>query len=213
MADSIFNLGIIIDSNLRETPEDSPEMKMGVASLMIKSEKEEDMTKKGLLLAKAGILNRVIGNFDLSEKLLTESFKLLKENDKKAEAYDVRLRLSVTEVYQGKFEKAEKFFLGIIEKANEKQPPEEGLRKLKEAALIGLGKSKFEQNMIPAGIRYFTEAGESKLEKGDSAGYSKCKEMVDLAKKKKAEATGAVNTETEVDNYIDPLLAGTPDEE
>lgn len=213
MADSQFNLGFKIDSNLREVPEDSAEMKMGVAALMIKSEKEEDPTKKGLLLAKAGILNRVVGNLDLSETLLTESFKLLKENDKKAEAYDVRVRLAVTEVYQGKYEKAEKVFSDIIEKANAKQPPEEALRKLKEAALIGFGKSKFEQNMIPAGIRYYTEAGESKLEKGDSAGYSKCKEMVELAKKKKAEVTGVVNTETEVDNYIDPLLAGSSDED
>lgn len=211
MAD--FNLGSIVDANLREVPEDPSEMSKGVAALKEKADTEKDMGKKGLILAKAGILNRCLGNFDESETLLTESFKLLKESDKKAEAYDVRIRLSVTQVYQGKYEEAEKIFNDIIEKANAKQPPEEGLNKLKEQALIGLGKSKFEQNMIPAGIRNYTEAAELKLERGDSAGYSKCNEMIAVAKKKIAKVTGETSTETKADNYIDPLLAGTGDED
>jgi tetratricopeptide (TPR) repeat protein len=213
MTDRKFNLALKIDENLREVPEDADDMKLGILSLLKKAAALEDLGKKGLILAKAGILYRVLGNLDLSEKYLTESFTLLKENDKKAEAYDVRLRLSMTHIYQNKFEEAEKVFLDIIEKANAKQPPEESLRKLKELALIGLGKSKFEQNMIPAGIRNFTEAGESKLERGDSAGFSKCKEMIELAKKKKAEVTGAVSAESVPDNYIDPLLAGSSEED
>ncbi|MFT6603572.1 MAG: hypothetical protein ACJARO_001082, partial [Bacteriovoracaceae bacterium] len=35
MAEKQFNLGVSIGENLRETPEDTAEMKMGVASLMI----------------------------------------------------------------------------------------------------------------------------------------------------------------------------------
>ncbi len=213
MAAGQFNLGHKIGADLREVAEDTAEMKMGVAALMIKSEKEEDPGKRGLLLAKAGILNCYLGHFDLSETLLSESFKLLKDNDKKAEAYEVRIRLSITQVYKGKYEESEKIFNDIIEKANAKQPPEPGLSKLKELALIGLGKSKFEQNMTPAGIRSYKEAGELKLDRGDSAGFSKCNEIIAMAKKKMAEVTGAVSTESQPDNYIDPLLAGTADED
>ena len=117
-----------------------------------------------------------------------------------------------THLYQKKYREAEKIFSEIISKANEKQPREPALDKLKELALISLGKSKFEQKMYQGAIRNFTEAGEMKMERGDTAGFSKCENSKKIAQDKINEAIG-VKAEVIEDNYIDPLLSVISDDE
>jgi len=213
MADTPFNMNTSLDENLNDVPEDLDDMKLGIMRLLEQSQKVEDDVKKALILAKAGVFSRAAGNLDNSESLLTEAIGILKDNDMLKQATDLRVRLALTHVSQQKYSEAEKVFNSLIEKADEKQPRDEAFDKLKEICLMGLGKMKFDQKMYPGAKRCFSEAAEMKMNRGDTAGYNKCNESLEITQKKMDEITGANKTETAPDNYIDPLLAGTADDD
>lgn len=213
MSEASFNMNIVTNEDLHDVPEDKEEMIKGFAALLEKGQAEVDELKKAALLAKAGLVARYLSELDNSVNLLTEAMTLLKENGQKAKAFDLKIRLSITQVYQGKYPEAEKVFNDIVEKANSKQPRDTTLDKLKEIALIGLAKSKIEQKKYQGAIRCFTEAGDMKADRGDTLGFNRCKESQKALQEIINKATGTVSIEESPDNYIDPLLAGSAEED
>ena len=205
MADIPFNMNSEMDDDFKDVAEDAAEMKLGIAFLLERSEKADDDIKKALILAKAGIFSRIVENYDNSEKYLIDAIKILKANDMTKQATDLRVRLAVTHLAMNRNEEAEKIFNEVLERAK-LTPKDEGLAKLKEVALVSLGKSKFAQNQISGAIRSFKEAAEQKMNRGDSAGASKLNKAIKVAQDKMNEATGANDTATAPDNFIDPLL-------
>lgn len=214
MSEASFNMNVVTNEELHDVAENPEEMKKGFAALIEKVKAEKDELKKAAYLAKAGLVARYLNELDKSVTLLTEAMTLLKDNGQKAKAFDLKIRVSITHVYQGKYADAEKVFNEIIEKANSKQPGDPALDKLKELALVGLAKSKIEQKKYKGAVKCFIEAGEMKAARGDTAGYSRCNESQRAVESIISEAIGdSGSVENEPDNYIDPLLAGTAEED
>ena len=71
MSDIPYNMNHEADEYLHDVAEDATEMAKGIAALLDKATAEKEQVKRALILAKAGIFSRIIGELDNSENLLT----------------------------------------------------------------------------------------------------------------------------------------------
>lgn len=161
-----FNMKFNYGDDLREVPEDSEQMRKGLAWLQERLEEigAEETAKASVLLNHISGFARIMGDFELAEKSIIDALRILEELGKKEQVFAMKLRMAIIFHYQKRFSKAEEIFskaLDLVRKGNK------GAKKYSDFIFHHYGKLKFDQKFYRDSLDLFMEAYEARMVKGD----------------------------------------------
>ena len=177
-----------IGNNLREIPDDREEFKKGIISLEQKLADAETKLEKAQYLSKLGVLNRIIGNLEISFKQHTDAQLIIRNLDNEKLYIVNEIRLATTLQFQGQFEAAEQIHARLEHQIYTNNHHHDLLHFIHQHK----GKNYYEWGKLALALAEFEKALSIRKIKGDKAlihstevAIQKMRELMDVEKENK----------------------------
>lgn len=170
LKDVPFNMNFTLGDDLRETPEDSLQMRQGLDFLIKKLDEENsDLSEDQIAMLKMTIAGtaRIMGDLEHAEQMLVDACSYYKESQNKPYFLAAQIRLAIIYQWQNKYSAAEEKYIQLLETVNKLLKDGPSYLVHKELIVFNLGRCAFEQKFYQVAMDWFLKCLDLRLSKGD----------------------------------------------